>query len=137
MQAFEKPVNELRPLHEIAHEQKQRDRDQYVVRHHPVGALHEKIEHLLGGEIRIDAAVSEPGEEHAHAHQREGRGEPDHDGHHNQREHQQPEDSEVLLAQVCVEQVAPRGEHQHHEDDHRHQREAEPEFLADLHLPGS
>src|SRR2546425_7935868 len=75
---------------------------------------------------RIDAAVGEPGEEHAHPHEREGGGKTEHDAHADQREHHE--------AQVPVGEVAPGHEHDHRDDDGRHQRKAEPEFLAQLHL---
>ena len=71
MQAAEQAVDQLRPLDEVAHEEEERNRDQHVVRHHAVGALHEEIERLRDGELGIDGVVGVPGEEHAHAHQRE------------------------------------------------------------------
>ena len=109
VQASEQPVDQLRPLDEIAHEQEQRDRDQHVVRHHAVGSLHEKVEHARYRRRRIDAPIGEPGEDHAHAHQREGRGEAEHDAHDDHREHQQ--------AQVAVGHLRRRG-HQHEHQDH-------------------
>src|SRR5258708_23068580 len=126
MQAPEQLVDQLRPLDEVAHEQEQRDRDQHVVRHHAVGALHEEVEHLPAGGRRIHAAVGEPGEEHAHPHEREGRGKAEHDAHADQREHHE--------TQVPVREMAPGHERDHRDDDQRHQRKPEPEFLAQLHL---
>src|SRR2546430_3822117 len=126
MQAPEQAVDQLRPLDDIAHEQEQRHRNQHVVRHHAVGALHEEVEHLPARGRRIHAAVGEPGEEHAHPHEREGGGKAEHDAHADQREHHK--------AQMPVRQVSPWHEHDHRNDDRRHQRKAEPEFLAQLHL---
>src|SRR5258708_8828533 len=126
MQAPEQRVNQVRPVAEVAHEQEQRPRNQHVVRHHAVGALHEEIEHLPARGRRIHAAVGEPGEEHAHSHEREGGGEAEHDAHADQREHHK--------AQMPVREVSPGHEHDHRDDDGRHQRKPEPEFLAQLHL---
>src|SRR6266851_8608284 len=126
MQAPEQPVDQLRPLDEIAHEQEQRNRDQHVVRHHAVGALHEKVEHPPVRGRRVDAAVGKPGEENAHSHQGKGRGKAEHDADADQREHHE--------AQVPVREVVPGHEHDHREDDQRHQRKAEPQLLAQLHL---
>ena len=122
VQTLEQLVDQLRPLDEIAHEEKQRDRDQHVVRHDAVGALHEKIEHALDRGRRIDAAVRKPSVEHAHPHERKCRGKSEHDAHADQREHHE--------AQVAVAEVGPGREHDHGDDDQRHQREAEPELLA-------
>src|SRR3990170_3320159 len=129
MQAPEQPVDQGRALDEITHEQEQRDRDQHVVRHHAIGALHHEIEDLLVCERRVHAAVGEPAEEHAQAHQRERGREAEHDRHHDQREHEQ--------AEMAVADMAPGHQHQDGDHDDRHQREAEPEFLAQLHLPCS
>src|SRR5712691_4550084 len=129
MQAPEQPVDQLRPLDQIAHEQEQRNRDQNIVRHHAIGPLHEKVKHLPVLERAGDAAIGEQGEEHAHPHERKGRGKAEHDADADQREHEEP--------QVPVRQVAPGHEHDHREDDQRHQREAEPQLLTQLHLRGS
>src|SRR5258708_29678978 len=126
MQAPEQLVDQLRPLDEVAHEQEQRHRNQHVVRHHAVGALHEEVEHLPARSCRIHAAVGEPGEQHAHSHEREGGGEPEHDAHADQREQHK--------AQMPVRQMAPGHQHDHRDDYQRHQRKAEPEFLAQPHL---
>jgi len=133
VQAAEQPIDELRALDQVPHEQEQRHRDEHVVRHHAVGALHHQVEHLGDRELRIDAAVGEPGEENAHAHQRERGREAEHDGDHDQREHQKPEHAEVGLAQVRVYQVAPRREHHDCGHDQGHEPEAEPQLLADDH----
>ena len=53
----------------------------------------------------LTAAVGEPGEEHAHAHQRERGGEAEHDRHHDQRQHQQAEHAEVVARQVRVDRL--------------------------------
>src|SRR3972149_6756611 len=129
MPATEQPVDERRALDEITHKQEQRDRDQHVVRHHAVGALHHDIEDLLAGDRRVHAAVGEPAEEHAQAHQRERGRKAEHDRHDDQREHQQ--------AEVGVGDMAPGHEHHDGGHDDRHKPKAEPEFLAPLHLPGS
>src|SRR5713101_4969080 len=129
MQAPEQPVDQLRPLDEIAHEQEQRNRDQHVVRHDAVGALHEEVEYPLSRGRRVDAAVGKPAEEHAHPHQRKGRGKAEHDAHADQREHHE--------AQVPVGEVSPGHEHDQRDDDGRHQREAEPQLFAHFHLPAS
>jgi hypothetical protein len=49
--------------------------------------LHHQVQRLA----RESRCVGQPGEEHAHAHQREGGGKAEHDGHHHQRQHQQAE----------------------------------------------
>jgi hypothetical protein len=121
VQALEELVDEVGPLHEITHEDEQRDGDEHVVAHHLEGALHHQRERLAGVEV-----VGQPREEHAHAHQREGRREAQHDGHDDQGQHGQ---AEVAAGQLL-------GAEQHEAgagDDDRHQHEAEPEFLANLH----
>ncbi len=128
MQALEQPVDQRGALDQVTHEHEQRHGDQHVVRHHAIGALHHEIEDLLHRQIGVDAAIRQPGEEHAHAHEREGRGKPEHDGHHDQGQHDQPE--------VAVGDVAPGREHDHRADDDRHQRKTEPEFLAQPHGRG-
>src|SRR5439155_5503791 len=101
------------------------DRDQHVVRHDAVGALHEEIEDLPGRERRIHAAVGEPREKDPHSHERECGRKPEHDAHADQREHEQ--------AEIAVGKVSPRREHDHRDHDQRDQRETEPELLAHLH----
>src|SRR5262249_54073368 len=113
-------------LDEIPHEGEQRNGDQHVVRHHAIGTLDEQVEHAPHSGVRIDAAVREPTEEHAHAHERKGGGEAEHDADADQRQHDE--------AQVSVREVTPRREHDHRDDDERHQRVAEPQLLAQLHL---
>ena len=112
VQALEQPVDQRRPLDEVAHEHEQRDGDQHVVRHHRVGALHHQVEDLPVGDLRVHAVVGEPAEEHAHPHQRERRGKPEHDAHDDQRQHQE--------AQVAVGHLRRR----RHQDEHHghHQR---------------
>src|SRR5207237_4708591 len=126
VQAAEQLVDQLRALDQVSHEEEKRNGDQHVVRHHAVGALHEKVEHLPVGERRIHAAVGEPGEEHAHAHEGEGSGEAHHDPHHDQRQHHQ--------AEVPVGEVSPGHQQQRGGHDKRDQGEAEPQLLAQLHL---
>src|SRR5260221_3391559 len=96
------------------------------VRHPAVGAMHEEVEHLPVGERRVHAAVGEPGEEHAHAHERESGGEPHHDAHHDQRQHHQ--------AKMTVCEVSPGHQQQRGENNQRDQGEAEPQLLAQFHL---
>ena len=126
MQAPEQLLDQVRALDQIAHEHEQRDRDQHVVRHHRVRALHEEVEHLLRPRGRgFDAAIGEPGEDHAHAHQRERRGEAEHDRDDDQREHQQ--------AEVAVGHLRRRRHQREHQDhDDRHDRKPEPDFLPHL-----
>jgi len=121
VQALKQLLDQVGAFDQVAHEHEQRDRDEHVVAHHLEGRLHHQRQRL-GGVL----LVGQPGEDHAHAHQRERRGEAQHDGHHHQRQHHQPE--------VAVGDFR-RGQ-QHHRgarDDQRHQDEAEPQFLADLH----
>ncbi len=73
VQALEQLLDQVRALDQVAHEHEQRDRDQHVVRHHRVRALHHEVERLLHRQCRALAAVGEPREDHAHAHQRERR----------------------------------------------------------------
>jgi hypothetical protein len=133
MQAPEEAIDELRALDQIAHEHEQRHRDQHVVRHHPVGALHHQVEHLLDREVRVDAPVGDPGEEHAHAHQGERGRKAQHDRHHDHRQHDQAERALVGAAQVPVDEARPGREDQHRDHDQRHDRKTEPHLLADLH----
>jgi hypothetical protein len=122
VQAAEQLLDQVGALDQVAHEDEQRYRDEHVVAHHLERTLHHQRERQIGV-----ALVGQPGEEHAHAHQREGGGKAQHDGHHHQRQHHQ--------AQVAVGDGG-RSD-QHHAgagDDERHQDEAEPEFLADLHF---
>ena len=44
VQALEQLLDQVRALDQVAHEHEQRDRDQHVVRHHRVGALHHEVE---------------------------------------------------------------------------------------------
>jgi len=125
VQALEQPLDQRRTLDEITHEHEQRDRDQHVVRHHAVGALHEQVEHRARADLEGLVAVGKPGEEHAHPHQGEGSGKAEHDRDHHQGKHQQPE--------VAVGEMQPRCEHQHRQQDQRHDAEAEHHFLAHLH----
>ena len=47
VQALEQLLDQVRALDQIAHEDEERDRDQHVVGHHRVGALHHEVERLL------------------------------------------------------------------------------------------
>src|SRR6185503_11726715 len=129
VQALEEAVDERRALHEIAHEHEQGHRDQHVVRHDAVGALHHQVEDLVVRERRIGRAIGEPAEEDAQPHQREGGRESEHDGDDDQRQHDE--------AEVAVRKVGPRREYGDGDEDDRHQREPEPQLFSYFHLRGS
>ena len=112
MQALEQLFNQVGAFDQIAHEHEERNRDQHVIRHHREGALHHQIECLLHGQIGVATSVGNPGEEHAHPHQGEGGGEAQHDGHHNEGQHQQ--------AQVAVGHVRGGGQHKERCKYHAH-----------------
>src|SRR4029450_1681845 len=126
MQAVEQPVDQLRALDEVSHEQEERDRDQHVVRHDAVSALHEEVEDLPIRERRVDAAVVQPSEDDAHAHQGERGRKPEHDADTDECQHQQSE--------IAVGEMRPRRQHDHWDHDQRDQRKTKPQFLAYLHL---
>jgi hypothetical protein len=122
MQALEQAVDQRGALDQVTHEHEQRDRDQHVVRHDRIRALHHEVEDLPVGERGIDAAISEPAEEHAHAHQRERGREAQHDADHDQREHQE--------AQMAIGHLRWRGHQDEYHDHHRgHDGKTEPDFL--------
>ena len=74
---------------------------------------------------RVDAAIGEPAEDHAHAHQRERRGKAEHDAHDDHREHQQ--------SQMAVGHLRRRRhQHEHQRSRHGHERKPEPDFLSHL-----
>src|SRR5262245_46637864 len=80
LQRTEQTVENVGALDEVAHEHEQRDRDQHVVRHHRVGALHQQLEDQV--------AHREVAEEDAKRHQGEGDGKAEHDEDDEQGEHQ-------------------------------------------------
>ena len=47
LDAVEHPVDQRRPLHDVAHEDEQRDRQEGVVGHHAVRPLHHQVEDLV------------------------------------------------------------------------------------------
>ena len=126
VQALEQLVNQVGPLNQVAHENKQRYCNQHIVGHHRIGALHHQVKNLPHRNIGVDAAVRQPAKKHAHAHQGEGRREAQHDGHHHQAQHDQ--------AQVPVCHMSPGDDQKQGDDDQRHQGKTKPEFFANRHL---
>jgi hypothetical protein len=47
IQAVKQPLHDVRPFNDIAHEQKQRHRDQHVVYHYRVRLVHQQIEDIV------------------------------------------------------------------------------------------
>ena len=121
--AFKELFNQVGALNEVAHEDEQRNGNQHVVGHHRVGALHHQVQRLLDRQRRVGASVSDPCEQHAHAHQGERSGETQHDGHHHQCQHQQ--------AQVAIGHLRHGGQQdkggQH---DRSHDAQAKPDFFS-------
>jgi hypothetical protein len=88
LDAVEHLVDQRAALHHVAHEHEQRDGDQNVIRHRPIGALDHQVEHLVVGEEMGRIVEGDEAEEHSEAHQGEGRREPHHDHDHDEGEHQ-------------------------------------------------
>jgi hypothetical protein len=130
MQALEQLLDQVGALDQIAHEHEQGNRNEHVVGHDRKRALHHQVERLLRGDVRVLRTVGQPGEQHAHAHQREGGRKAEHDGHHDQRQHQQAEMS-------CGPFRRCRHQDGSGHDDDRHQAEAEAEFLSHFVLPAA
>ena len=128
MQTAKLLFNQVGPLHQIAHEDEQRNRDQHIVAHHRKRALHHQIQRLLKGASRrlVARVIGKKGEQHAHTHQGKGRRKAQHDGHHHQREHQQ---TVVTVGHA----VHTENHRQSSGDDQRHQHKAEAQFLANFH----
>ncbi len=76
----EQPVEDVRPLDDVAHEDEERDGDEDIVGHHRIGALDHEGED--------DVALGHVAEHHAERHQGEGDGEAEHDEDHEQDEHE-------------------------------------------------
>ncbi|KAG1442591.1 hypothetical protein G6F57_018358 [Rhizopus arrhizus] len=127
----EQLFDQVGPLDQIAHEHEQRDRDQGIVGHRGVRALHHQVQRLPDGTPRVRAlhVVRQEGEQHAHAHQRERRGKPQHDRHHDQRQHQE--------ADVPRGELAPRGQERDHQQHDPDAGQPEPQRLVDFHQRGS
>ena len=93
LQRIEEPVDDVRALHHVSHEQEERHRDKGVVLHHRVGVLVEQIEDLvvervcdsLDGTRLIVGVVAEP---HSHGDQREGDRKAEQHQHDEQHQHQ-------------------------------------------------
>ena len=91
LHAVEHPVHQRRPLHDVAHEDEQRDRQQRVVGHHPVGPLHDQVEDPVVVPVLARGPEGEEAEDHAQAHQREGGREAHHDRDHDEPQHGEAE----------------------------------------------
>jgi hypothetical protein len=96
-------VDERAALHHITHQHEERDRDQRLVVHAAVGALDDQIEDPVVGPGLGRVVERNEAEEHAQPHQRECRGEPQHDHDDDEREHQQ---AEGRIAHWCVPTLA-------------------------------
>jgi hypothetical protein len=86
MQRLEELFDQVRAFDQVAHEHKQRDRDEHIVAHHLVGRLHHQRERFSAITL-----VGDPREQHAHAHEGEGGGKAEHDRDHHQGEHHEPQ----------------------------------------------
>ena len=85
--AFEKLFNQVGALDEVAHEHKQRNRNEHIVGHDRERALHHQIKRLVDRQTWVLTSVSNPREDHAHAHEGERRWKTQHDGNHHQGKH--------------------------------------------------
>jgi hypothetical protein len=72
VQALEQLLDQVGAFDQVAHEDEQRDRDEHVVAHHLEGATAPSASSVFDvpGTVFL---VGDPGEDHAHAHQRERR----------------------------------------------------------------
>ena len=84
-------VDQRRTLHDVAHEDKQRNRQQGVIRHHPVRPLHHKIEDPTLPPVMRRIPESDVTKDHAEAHECKCRGKTHHDRNHNEPQHGQAE----------------------------------------------
>ena len=91
LDAVEHAVDERRPLHHVAHEDEQGDRQERVVGHDPVGPLDHEVEDPVVVPVLGGAQERDEPEEHPEAHERERRREAHHDRDHDEPEHQEPE----------------------------------------------
>ena len=91
LHAVEHFVHQRAALHDVAHQHKERNRQQSVVGHGAKGALHHQVEHAVV-HPRLGRVV-ERGEakHHAQTHQGEGGGEAHHDDHDDEPQHQEAE----------------------------------------------
>ena len=120
--AFKELLNQVGTLNEVAHEHKQRNGDEHIVGHDRVSALHHQIKRLVDRQTWVLTSVSNPREDHAHAHEGERRWKTQHDGNHHQGEHQQ--------AQMTIAHFTKRGKQYECSDDHQgHDGEPKPNFF--------
>src|SRR5262249_25546731 len=84
-------VDQRTAFHHVAHQHKKWNGDEHVVGHRAVGALDHQLEHLVIREDMRRVIEGDKAEEHAEAHQGEGRRESHHDHNHDEAEHQKPE----------------------------------------------
>ena len=91
LDGVEHPIHQRRPLHDVAHEDEQRDRQQRVVRHDPVRPLHDQIEGAVLPPMLDRVPEREVAEDHPEAHQRERGREAHHDRDHDEPEHRETE----------------------------------------------
>ena len=126
--ALEELFNQVGAFNQVAHEHEQGDRDQHVVRHDREGALNHQVERLLNRQIGVGASVSNPGEDHAHAHEGERCGKTQHDRDHHQGQHQQ---SQMTVGHLGRRRQQNKGR-QH---DQGHDRQAKPDFFFHFCVP--
>ena len=128
MQTFEEFLDQVGPLHQVTHEDEQGNRNQHVVGHHRIGALHHQVQRLLHRQRRALTSIGNPGEHHAHPHQGKGGRKAKHDGNHDEGQHQQ--------SQMTIGHLRGRGQQnksgQHHGG---HDGEAKPDFFSHGWLP--
>jgi hypothetical protein len=101
LDAVEHAVDERGPLHDVAHEDEQRDRQQGVVRHHAVGPLHDQVEDPVVVPVGAGHPEGDVAEDHPEPHQGEGGREAHHDRHHDEAEHRQAERGIAHGVRLC------------------------------------
>jgi hypothetical protein len=82
-------VDERGALHDIAHEHEQRHREQSVIDHDAIGALHHQIENSVFPPVSGWIEKGEEAKQHTQAHERECGGKTHHDRDHDEPEHRQ------------------------------------------------
>ena len=122
MQAFKQFFNQIGALDQVAHENEQGNRDQHIAGHGLVRGLDHQVQGP-GGVL----VVSQPGKNHAHAHQRERGRKAQHDGRNHQRKHQQ---AQMTIGDFLHAEQHGTGAY----DDQSHEYQPEIQFFADLHL---
>src|SRR4029434_191451 len=84
-------VDQRRALHDVAHEDKQRHRQQRIIDHDAVGPLHDQVEDSVLPPMMGWIPKSDVAENHPEAHEREGSRETHHDRDHDEPQHRQAE----------------------------------------------